>query len=448
MTTRLSRRRYGAGVAALAGGILAAACGGGQGPAAEPRAPAKQPAKILVMTEFGPNSGQGPAYAALVEEVAKQAPWIEVDSQHPAGLWQVVQTNVAAGTPPDVADTYVANWATLGAQNIAAPLNELLKSARTWSLADYVEGVREGMNFKAQKVVIAPLFTAPMAVGVNLDLLQRAGLAAPPVAWTWEMFSDYAQKLTERTGAETTVWGAAMPTAAGFGSMNFFGGPLWSHGGDWADRRTDALTFHRPEGIAALEMWVQVALKQQAAPTAAPADWQGLPGGPFLNGKAAMAFIASEGMRSLYTTPPQFKWLIQQMPRKVKQGSHFYSHGLFVAQGSQQKEAAAEFVRISALPDQIAKWNTVALGMPTTKASAAHPIWKDFIAKRPEMRAFDATIAYMRGYPLIPRWNEASVGPEGIGQALLNAVQGAIAPGAAMEQAARNAGALLGVPVA
>ena len=32
--------------------------------------------------------------------------------------------------------------------------------------------------------------------------------------------------------------------------MNFFGGPLWSHGGDWADREKGVVTFQRPEGVA------------------------------------------------------------------------------------------------------------------------------------------------------------------------------------------------------
>jgi ABC-type glycerol-3-phosphate transport system substrate-binding protein len=238
-----------------------------------------------------------------------------------------------------------------------------------------------------------------------------------------------------------------MPVNAGFGSMNFFGGPLWSHGGDWANRTTDALTFHKPEGIAALEMWVNVAFRQLAAPTSQPADWQGLPGGPFVNGKVALAFQASEGMRALQNNPPAFRWTVVQMPRKSKPGAHYYSHGLFVTQGSREKEAAAEFVRVSALPDQIAKWNTVALGMPTTKASASHQVWRDYVGKQPEMRAFDSTIAYMRSYPLIARWNEASEGPEGIGQGILDAVQGTIAPNTALAEAARRASALLGVPV-
>jgi ABC-type glycerol-3-phosphate transport system substrate-binding protein len=68
----------------------------------------------------------------------------------------------------------------------------------------------------------------------------------PQPAWTWDDFTNYAVKLTQREGSDTKVWGAAMAVANGFGAMNFFGGPLWSHGGDWADRENGVVTFQKP----------------------------------------------------------------------------------------------------------------------------------------------------------------------------------------------------------
>jgi hypothetical protein len=55
------------------------------------------------------------------------------------------------------------------------------------------------------------------------------------------------------------------------------------------------------------------------------------------------------------------------------------------------------------------------------------------------MVAFDASTSYMRAYPVLPGWDQASNGNEGIGQALLDAVQGKQSPKSALEEGARRA---------
>jgi ABC-type glycerol-3-phosphate transport system substrate-binding protein len=392
-------------------------------------------------------------YADLVKFVQEQAPWITVESGfYPGGatedLWARVLTNVAAGTPPDLSHTFVANWATLGAKNIAIPINEMLKASKTWRFDDYFDGIREAINFKG-KVVVAPSNTGPMAVAVNLDMLASAGLRPPAESWTWETFTDYAVKLTKRNGDTTSVWGAQMPAGVGgFGVMNFFGGPLWSHGGDWADRQKDVLTFHRPEGVAALEMWINVALRQQAAPTTQPADWQGVQGGPFVAGKVAMAFIGSPTMSDYLRLASGINWTIAPMPRNKERGAHYFAGGFFAIQGTSKVDAAAEFIRLSALPERLADWCARTYGMPTTRASTQHRLWQDLLAREPRVKAFSDTTAYMRSYPLVPGWTEASIPQDGIGWAIMNAVQGKVAPKVALEEAARKAAAQLDVTMA
>jgi ABC-type glycerol-3-phosphate transport system substrate-binding protein len=265
----------------------------------------------------------------------------------------------------------------------------------------------------------------------------------PQPAWTWDDFTNYAVKLTQREGSDTKVWGAAMALANGFGAMNFFGGPLWSHGGDWADREKGAVTFQKPEGIAALEMWVNVALRRQAAPNVQPEDWKGLTGTPFSNGKAAMAFIASPAVANYTRDATSFQWTTVQLPRQKQQGAHFYAHGFFALRSSKEKEAAAEFVRLASLPEHVAQWNIAAFGMPTRKSAANLKEWQEHLKNQPRLAAFNETLKYMRGYPAIPGWNEASVGPDGIGQALIDAITGKLGAKAALEEAARRADNLL-----
>lgn len=278
---------------------------------------------------------------------------------------------------------------------------------------------------------------------MNQDLLGRAGLAVPTPTWTWEQFADYATKLTRREGDETKVWGAQMAVANGFGSMNFFGGPLWSHGGDWADREKGAVTFHKPEGIAALEMWASVTLRRQAAPNVNPSNWQGLTGTPFSNGLTAMAFIAAPAVANYNRDASAFQWTTVQLRRQKQQASHFYAHGFFALRAAKEKAAAVEFVRLASLPEHVVKWNIASYGMPTRKSAAAHKDWQEHLKSQPRLAAFSEASKYMRGYPPLPGWNEASNGPEGIGQALIDAITGKQSAKIALEEAARRADNLL-----
>jgi sn-glycerol 3-phosphate transport system substrate-binding protein len=192
-----------------------------------------------------------------------------------------------------------------------------------------------------------------------------------------------------------------------------------------------------------MEMWVNVALKQQASPTAPPAAWQGLRGGAFANAYTAMAFLGAPELSGLIRDATGFRWTTVQMPRKTKQGSHFYSGATFVIRGSRQKDAAGEFVRFMALPDSLVQLNSITLGMITRKSAAARKEWQEKLKSEPRMQAFNDSTAYQRAYPVLPGWNEASNGTEGIGQALLDAVQGKASPRAALEEGARRAQAYL-----
>jgi ABC-type glycerol-3-phosphate transport system substrate-binding protein len=432
------RRTALAASATLLGG---AACAGREDGQAAP--PARRPAAIEVLHEFGPNNADGRWMGELLERIARLAPHLTVTSTVTAGeSWSPLQTALAAGTPPDVSETYVANGASLGARKVAEPLQTALRGARDWSPADYFDGPREAFTYRGD-FVLAPMFTAPLATAVNLELLARAGLVVPAPNWTWEQFTDYAVKLTRRSGAEVEVYGAHLPWQNGFGAMNFFGGPLWSHGGDWADREKGTVTFHQPEGVAALEMWVSAALKKQGANTEQPAPWQGLRGSPFANGLAAMAFFASPAVPTHQRDITAFPWTTVPPPRQKQRGSHFYAHGFFALRASKEKAAAAEFVRLASLPEHVARWNIASFGMPTRKSATARKEWQDHLSEQTLLAPYNEALGYMRAYPPVPGWNEVATGPQGIGQALIDAVQGRVAPKTALEEAAHRAGVYL-----
>jgi sn-glycerol 3-phosphate transport system substrate-binding protein len=448
LRTRVVTRRRIAGVIGVPASVLAlAACGAsGTSTAGQTASSAvAKPAKIEALIEWAPGNLTREGFDSIVTKAKQQMANLTVEVTQAPGSgvrsYELVLTRLAAGNPPDVSETYIANSGNLSAKNIAEPLQTLFKGQKDWSADDYFEGAREAWTYKGD-FLASPFVVAPMAVAVNEEMLDRAGLKLPAVTWTWDDFTNYAIKLTQGNG-DTKVYGSDMPKANGFGTMNFFGGPMWSHGGDWANRQTGKLTFQEAPGIAAMEMWVNVALKQQAAPTAPVPAWNGIKGGPFAGGLAAMSFLGAPDLGQLQKDATSFKWSTVQMPRKVKQGSHFYSTSMYVLRQAKEKQAAAEFLRFVMAPDQLVSWNSLTLGMVTRKSAAQRKEWLDLLKAQPRTVAFNESLGYMRAYPVLPGWDQASNGPDGIGQALLDAVQGKQSPKAALEEGARRAEAFL-----
>jgi hypothetical protein len=95
--------------------------------------------------------------------------------------------------------------------------------------------------------------------------------------------------------------------------------------------------------------------------------------------------------------------------------------------------------RLVSTPEEIAQWNIDQGGMVTRGAAAAERIWQDHLRAEPRFGVFNEAAPYARSYPAIPGWTEASTGPDGIGQALLDAVTGKVAARTALEEAARRA---------
>jgi ABC-type glycerol-3-phosphate transport system substrate-binding protein len=195
--------------------------------------------------------------------------------------------------------------------------------------------------------------------------------------------------------------------------------------------------------VAALDMWVNVALRQQAAPTTQPEAWRAITGGGFRNGLAAMQFLSSQDAGQLKVDIKDFQWTTAPMPRKVKQGAHFFSGGWFVTRAAREKDAAAEFLRLANLPEHVVQWDIGMSSMTPRKSAAARKEWEEHLRAEPRLAVYNDTTRYMRSYPALPGWTEASNGLEGIGQALIDAVQGKFPPRQALEEVARRADAII-----
>jgi ABC-type glycerol-3-phosphate transport system substrate-binding protein len=265
--------------------------------------------------------------------------------------------------------------------------------------------------------------------------------------WTWDQLTEYATKLVRRVDNDVKVYGVSTPVDVEFNTSDFFGSALWSFGGDWADRATEAIAFHKPEGVAALDAWVNLSYKLRVAPMSEPADWKELPGDKevtaFSSGLSAVAYCFSTNIRGYQQANPSFKWTTVHMPRKTKGGSHFFAFGWYIPQGAKQRDGATEFIRLASLPEHIAPWNIASYGMVTRKSAAEQSSWRDHLRSQPLLAPFSDALSYARTYPSIAGWQDVLVGEGGLAQMVAKARMGEVTPPQALEEAARVGAAAL-----
>ncbi len=407
---------------------------------------------IEVAHTFTPENpdADGRYMPVLVQRVQQISPNLKIQENTDGISPQKVITLAAAGTPPDVSMAYVLQGATYAAQKLAVPLEPLLKTAKDWSAADFVEGAKEAYLYN-KELLFAPFLVAPMAITLNLDMLEHASLKLPSSTWTWDDFTDYAVKLTRRSGDQVQVYGAALPYTPNTNITEYFGSMLWSHGGDWINRQTGAITFHRAEGIAALETWVNLTLRQRVAPATEPDAWKPFQPRPatrggvaMANGLAAMSYAYSPGVLEYQKVmPPTIRWTTTQMPRRKGPGAHHYACAWFVLAGAKNRDGAAEFIRIATQPEMLVQWNIACFGMVTRKSATTLPEWQAHLKQQPLLVPYAETLNYTRTYPAVAGWADVMQGEGGVGPAVFNAAQGKVAPQAALEESARVAEGIL-----
>lgn len=72
-----------------------------------------------------------------------------------------------------------------------------------------------------------PYQVGPRLVQVNLEALQKAGVALPPADWSWEQFRDFLAVLTARNNGRPAMQAAAPEFLAQFYLTQRVDGPLW-----------------------------------------------------------------------------------------------------------------------------------------------------------------------------------------------------------------------------
>ena len=176
------------------------------------------------------------------------------------------QTQLAAGTPPDLVQQEVTGAINLIAKNQLLPLDAFIKRDR-FDLSDFFERSYPQFEWKGKKHGLSKGMSN-QSLYINQTLFQQAGVSVPPVkandaGWDFSTFASTAERLTKRSGSETTQWGFVL----GRGLRGGFGQWIRANGGDIIDKDFTKCMLGEPRAVEALQFMQDLMYKFRVAPT-------------------------------------------------------------------------------------------------------------------------------------------------------------------------------------
>ncbi len=275
---------------------------------------------------------QEPMIRGWIARFVKDRPGVEVEWLDKKGpeIPVFYQTQLAAGTPPDVINTQGAlglEYAGQGALLDLTPRFKAEADVRARFNADYLSNwVYEGSNY------MLPFYITKTLLFYNKPMFQKAGLAGPPQSFDEILAS--AQKLTASD-------------ASGFLTLNFdwLYWPLYAMNGvELLSKDLTKATFNTPKAIEVTERLA----KATDAGAINKISWTGRwvePNGAFAAGNVGMLHAHSP---AYFFVKGQGKWVTPETLGVAHAPGGFAtpnSHGLGISKASKNPDLAWDFLK-------------------------------------------------------------------------------------------------------
>lgn len=378
MTRRKMRAAFGAGAILTAGALVLTGCGGGSfddnggGAAADGELTSSDdPITVLI-------ASSGEAEATAVEDAV--AAWsaesgVEASVEIASDLNQQLAQGFAAGSPPDLfylSPDALAGYADNG--SLRAYGDELSNAG------DFYAPLVENFTYE-DEFYCAPKDFSTLALIINTDLWEAAGLTEDDVPTTWEELATVSQTLT--TGGVTGLaFGPEVQRVGAF--MAQAGGGLVTDG---------AATANSPENVEALE-YVKANLEggNFAYATDIGAGWGGE---AFGLGSAAMVIEGNWIEGALRNDYPDVNYLVAELPEGPGgPGTLQFTNCWGMAADSPNQQAALELVEYLTASEQQLAFSEAFGIMPSLETTA--DAWRE---ANPDLAAFINGAEYAQFLP-------------------------------------------------
>ncbi|HEX9246205.1 MAG TPA: ABC transporter substrate-binding protein [bacterium] len=401
----------------------------------------------VALTYYYPVGVSGPLNKLMTEMVNDfngTHPGIRVEPVFAGNYVQTMakaMTAVLGGTPPDVAVLDTPELFSLLDRDAIIPLDDFIAQSggKAW-LDDFYQALL--LNAQAGGHVYSiPWQRSTPIFYYNRDMFSTAGLDPSRAPKNWTELVEYAQKLTIRdAGGTVTQWGVEAPVADT--SPWVFQGFLIEAGAPFFDPNGKWVKFNSPEAVRALQFILDLQNKYKVhppGPTGA-AFWSQVPQ-DFIQEKVAMIY-STTGNMTFIRTNAKFAWNAGFMPADKQYGAptgggSFY---IFNKTSAARQAAAWTFIHWMTEPQQAARWSIGTGYVPIRKTELSAPAFKDYLKQVPQALTATLQLRVAGEQMTIHDVDE-------IGLLLVTAIQaaqtGRLTPQAALDQAQRNATAIL-----
>ncbi|MFC7550797.1 extracellular solute-binding protein [Plantactinospora sp. GCM10030261] len=358
-------------VAGLAAAVLlgTAACGSGFDDDKSDTGQESGPASLQILI-----GSSGAAETKAVQDAA--AKWASSSGNQatvtPAqDLTQQLGQSLAGGTPPDVFYLDAARFADYASVGALEPYGDKVSNPD-----DFYESLRQAFTYEG-KLYCAPKDFSTLALQINTDLWQKAGLTDADIPTNWETLTAAAQKLKAK-GITPLALGDTRDRVGAF--MVQAGGWLISEDGKQA-------TADSPENLQALQ-YVKSLLTSGLAqyPKQLDAGW---PGEAFGKGSTAMVIEGNWIKGALQTDFPNVKYTVHPLPAGPKgEGTLSFTQCWGIAAKSKHKDQAIKFVEAMTAGDQQMEF-AKAFGVMPSRQSVRDQYSQAFPADKPFLDGAD-----------------------------------------------------------
>ena len=252
-------------------------------------------------------------------------------------------------------------------QDVILPFDDVVTSAedKQW-LASFYPALMENSKAKG-KIWGIPFQRSTIVMYHNKDAFKDAGLDPNKPPATWDEMAAMAQKLTKKDASgNVTRWGVHIPST-GYAYW-MFQALCIQNGLELMNPDGNQTYFDKPEVVAALQYWRDLAVKHKAMPEGT-IDW-GTLRQKFLEGATAIMWHTTGNLTAV-REGAKFDFGVSMLPASKRRGSptgggNFY---LFKKASKAEQEAALKFIKFMTAPELTARWS-IATGYVATRADA------------------------------------------------------------------------------
>jgi multiple sugar transport system substrate-binding protein len=272
-----------------------------------------------------------------------------------------VQTDFAAGNPPDVFELNYENFVTFASRGTLLPITDFLAASDeigtdTFYPAALEAFARDGVQYGL------PITFSTVVLYYNEDLFDAAGVSYPDDSWTWD---DVLAAAAAITRSDDRVWGISQPVQF----WEFYKAAAQAGGGLSV---SPTVTIDTPENREALHYLVDKIQVHGVMPSDEEMSGVG-DTDLFANGQLGMV-VTGIWMFDFFITNMTDPWNIAVEPGGANKGTHFFSNAAVVANSTAVPEAAWRWVQFLAAHPAVVEtriersWELSALSLDDAEA--------------------------------------------------------------------------------